>query len=144
MGPDDRQPTGWALVVTVTERRRRLEQAVSGDNALTLGNLAAELPPPPLTRVQPGAVGGPIQPHPPASGGANDGFHLSLRLGIGLLPRHREDARGRLGNQGLPPCGDLLAPLAAAAQHDGCACMLVDGAQTIALVRVPWGGILTC
>ena len=30
--------------------------------------------------------------------------------------------------------------LLAAEQHDGFACMIVDGAQTIALVRLPWGG----
>ena len=139
MGPDDRQHTVWALVVTVKERMCRLEQGVQGGKELTMGHLTAELPPQHLNQVQPGAIGGQIQQHQPSSCGANDGFNLIIRMGIGMIPRHIDGARGMPVDQGLQQFGDLLAPLAAAEQHDGFDCMIVDGAQPIALVRLPWG-----
>ena len=61
MGPDDRQYTGWALVVAVKERVRRLQEGIHGGKELTVGHRAAELPPQHLNRVQPWAVSGPIE-----------------------------------------------------------------------------------
>jgi hypothetical protein len=50
-------------------------------------------------------------------------------------------ARGTtLDDQRLQAFGDPLAPFPAAEQHHGFARVVVDGAQTIALVRLPWGG----
>jgi hypothetical protein len=140
MGPDDRQHTVWPLVVTGKARLGRLEQGVSGDTELRMGPRAAERPPQPRHRGQPGAIGGQGQPHHSSSRGANAGVNRLIRRGLGMIPRHRAGARGRRVDQGLPPCGDRLAARAAADPPDGVAGRRGDGAQPSALVRRPWGG----
>jgi hypothetical protein len=144
MGPDDRQHTVWPLVVTGKARLGRLEQGVSGDTELRMGPRAAERPPQPRHRGQPGAIGGQGQPHHSSSRGANAGVNRLIRRGLGMIPRHRAGARGRRVDQGLPPCGDRLAARAAADPPDGVAGRRGDGAQPSALVRRPWGGRRTC
>ena len=139
MSPDDGSDTLCGLVVAVKERVRRFQEGIQGGKQLAMGDFTPKLPPQHLDGVEPGAIGGPIPPHQPSSGGAHDGFNRRISMGVGSIPRHRDGARGRLVDQGLPPFGDLLAPFAAA-QHHGFAGLIGDGAQPLALVRLPWGG----
>jgi hypothetical protein len=140
MGPDDRQHPGWALVVTVKERLRRLQEGVQGGKERTLGHRTAARSPQPLHRVQPGAVGGPIEPPEPPRCGSYDRPHRIITLGVGVIPGDL-DGPGRMPiDHGLPPFGDFPATFAAAEEPHGCTRMIVDGAQAIPLVRLPWGG----
>jgi hypothetical protein len=133
-----------ALVVTVKEGLRRLEQSCQAGKALTMGHVAAELPPQHLNGVEPRAVGRHIQSYQPPCRGTDDRFDLIISMGIGMIPRHRDNARGMLVDQGLQPFGDLPATCAAAEEHDGFAGVVVDGAQAIPRVRLPGVGIMTC
>jgi hypothetical protein len=101
-----------------------------------VGHLAAALPPPPLTRGQPWAVSGPISSAYTSRGGAYKRLHRSLTMGVGVRPGARAGA-GRLPvDHGLPPCGDLPAPWAAAAPHHGFTRLLMDGTQALPLIRL--------
>jgi hypothetical protein len=140
MGPDDRQHTVWALVVAVKERVRCLEESVQGGKELTRGHLTAALPPPHLNRVQPRAGGRQVQQDQPPGRGTDDRFDLISGMGIGVIPRDIDGARGMRVDQGLQPCGDLPATFAAAAEYAGFAGLVIDGAQALALVWLPWSG----
>ena len=54
--PDDRQYMKGALVVTVKERLRRLQQSCSTGKEFTMGDFAAGVPPQHFNRVEPGTV----------------------------------------------------------------------------------------
>jgi hypothetical protein len=128
------------LVVTVNERLRRLQQSGSAGKEFTRGDVAAEVPPQQVTRVEPGAVGRHVESHQPPGRGADHGFACMIIMGVRVIPGHLDGACGVLVDQGLRPCGDLAAPCAAAEQPHGFARLVVDGAQTLPLGRLPWGG----
>jgi hypothetical protein len=129
-----------ALVVTVNECLRRLQQSCQAGKELTMGHFAAALPPQPLNGVEPRAVGRQRQQDQPPGRGTDDRFALIISRGIRLIPGHIDGARGMLVDQGLHQFGDLPAPFAAAEEHDGVAGVVVDGAQALPLVWLPWGG----
>jgi hypothetical protein len=144
MGPDDGEDACRILVVTVKERVRRLQQGVQGGKELTMGHFAADLPPQHLNRVQPGAVGGPIEQDSTSRCGSYDRLYRIITMGVGVIPGARDGAGRMPIDHGLQPFGDLSATCAAAEEHHGFTRMIVDGAQAIPLVRLPGGGIMIC
>jgi hypothetical protein len=119
---------------------RCVEQHVEGGKELTMGDLTAELPPQHLNRVQPRAVRGQLQQAQPPCRGVDHGLDCIIELGVSMIPGHLDGPGGMVVDHGLQPFGDLLATFAASEQHDGFARIIIDGAQTRALVRLPWGG----
>lgn len=104
-----------------------------------MGHLTAELPPQPRNRVQLRTVGGHIPQDQPARRGADHRLDCIIGRGISVIPGPIDRARGLLIDQRLQQLGDLLAPFAAAEQPPGFARVVVDGAQTLPRVRLPWG-----
>jgi hypothetical protein len=128
----------WARVVPVTARLGRVAQGLAGVTERTVGALAAERPPPQLHRGQPRALRRSGQPHQPPGRGSHHRLDGLISLASRVVPRPLDGARGRLVNQRRQPFGDRLATLPASAAHHGFARLVVDRAQTIALVRVSW------
>src|SRR5262249_49591237 len=114
-------------------------RGLAGVKARTVGDLAAELPPPHLHGVQPGAVGRQVQHDKPAGRRAHARFDLLIGMGIGVIPSDRAGAGGVAVDPGLQPVGDRASTLPTSAQHHGVARLLGDGTQAIPLVRLPWG-----
>jgi len=129
-----------ALVVPVKERMRGLQQSVEGGQELAMGDLTAERPPPQLNRGQPRAVGRQVEQPQPPSCGADDGLDVIIEMGVGIIPGDVDGAGRMAVDQSLQQLGHFPAPCAAAEQHDGFARRVIAGAQTIALVRLAWGG----
>jgi hypothetical protein len=106
-----------------------------------MGDFTTEVPPPHFKGGdEPWVVGRHIQPHQPPRCGADHSLNLIISMGIRVILRHRDRARGMLLDQGLPPLGDLPAPFAEAEEHGGFASLVMDRTQAIPLVRLPGGG----
>ena len=119
---------------------RRLEQRVQGGKQLTVGDFTPTVSPQHLNGVEPRAVGRQIQQPQPPCRGTDHGLSCVIGMRICVIPGAIAGAGRMAIDQGLQPFGARLAPRAAAEQHDGVARMIVDGAQPIALGRLPWGG----
>ena len=91
----------WALIVPVKERLCRFEQSREGVKELTVGDFAAELPPPHLNGVQPRAIRRSVQQHQPPGRGTQHGFDFIIEMGIGVIPGPIDRASRMLVDQGL-------------------------------------------
>jgi hypothetical protein len=76
---------------------------------------------------------------PTARGGANDGLDFIIEMRVGVIPGDIDGAGRMPFDYGLQQLGHFPAPLAAAEEHYGFTRVVVNGPQTIALVRLPWG-----
>src|SRR3712207_7026944 len=94
MRADDGAGALGCAVAAVEELPRRLEDRVDALEQLAVGDLAAEVPPEHLDRVQPRAVGRQVQEDEPARGAAQYGLDLLVLVGAGVVPGDVDGAAG--------------------------------------------------
>src|ERR687898_727859 len=121
-------------VAAVEELPRGLEDRVDALEQLAVGDLAPEVPPEHLDRVQPRAVGRQVQEDQPARGAAQHGLDLLVLVRARVVPGDVDGLAGVLHEQRPEQLGHPLAPLARPRRHDGLAGVPVDRAQAVARV----------
>src|SRR5918993_2728933 len=127
-------------VAAVEELPRGLEDRVDALEQLAVGDLAAEVPPEHLDRVQPRAVGRQVEEDEPARGAAQHGLDLLVLVGAGVVPGDVDGPTGVPGQELLQKLGHLAPPLAPARDDDSLAAVPVDRAQAVAPGWLRGGG----
>jgi hypothetical protein len=95
-----------------------------------MGHLTPELPPQHFNWVEPGAVGGQVQPHQTPRSGAYDRFDCIIVGRTGIVPGEIDGAGRMFVDQALQPFSDFPPTLAASEPHDRFARLVVDRPQS--------------
>ena len=143
MCTDDGAHSVRTVVAAVEEGSGGGEQVLQGVELLTMGDLAPELTPEHLNRVEPMAVGGQIQQHETACGASQHRLDLLVLMCAGVVPRHVHRLIMMI-KQRLEQLRHFLPALVTARDDQRLARVPVDRPKAIAAGGCMGVGIITC
>ncbi len=120
------------VVAAVEEGSGGGEQVLQGVEQLTVRDLAPELPPEHLGRVEPRTVGGQIQQHETTCGASQHRLDLLVLMRAGVVPGHIHRLVGMMIEQRLEQFRHLLPTLVMARDDQALAGVLVHCPKAIA------------
>src|SRR5579859_7835940 len=86
MNLDNGKHIVWVLVAAVKEIAGRSQEGFDRLEEFIMSNLAAELPPQPLHRIEPGAVGGQVEQDQPPRSTTYHRLNFIILMGAGIVP----------------------------------------------------------
>ena len=125
-----------SMIVALEEGCGGIKERIDAVEQLAMRDLAAEVTPEHLDRVEPGAVGRQVQQDEPTSGATQHRLDLVVFMGLGIVPGDVDRLMSMLGEQRRQELGDLTPPLVRPGHDHGLTRVPVDGAQPIAPRRL--------